>query len=76
MSPSPILESERSVHGDVLSAISDGMVALLKEFYGRGPTRAKISLTTTRYRALEHPPSPARATRPQLYQRRDRRYTW
>jgi len=30
-----------SVHGDVLTAISDGMVALLKEFYGRGPTRAK-----------------------------------
>ncbi len=27
--------------GDVLSAVSDGMVALLKEFYGRGPTRAK-----------------------------------
>ena len=28
-------------HGDVLTAISDGMVSLLKEFYGRGPTRAK-----------------------------------
>jgi len=28
-------------HGDVLTAISDGMVALLKEFYGRGPTQAK-----------------------------------
>ena len=28
-------------HGDVLTAVSDGMVALLKEFYGRGPTRAK-----------------------------------
>jgi uncharacterized protein YbcI len=28
-------------HGDVLTAISDGMVALLKEFYGRGPSRAK-----------------------------------
>lgn len=27
--------------GDVLTAISEGMVALLKEFYGRGPTRAK-----------------------------------
>ena len=27
--------------GDVLTAISDGMVALLKDFYGRGPTRAK-----------------------------------
>ena len=30
-----------STHGDVLTAISDGMVALLKEFYGRGPSRAK-----------------------------------
>jgi uncharacterized protein YbcI len=28
-------------HGDVLTAISDGLVALLKEFYGRGPTQAK-----------------------------------
>jgi uncharacterized protein YbcI len=28
-------------HGDVLTAISDGMVVLLKEFYGRGPTRTK-----------------------------------
>ena len=28
-------------HGDTLTAISDGMVALLKEFYGRGPTRTK-----------------------------------
>ena len=28
-------------HGDVLTAISEGMVALLKEFYGRGPTQAK-----------------------------------
>jgi uncharacterized protein YbcI len=28
-------------HGDVLTAISDGMVALLKEYYGRGPTRVK-----------------------------------
>src|SRR5476649_1405911 len=28
-------------HGDVLTAISDGMVALLKEFYGNGPSRTK-----------------------------------
>ncbi len=27
--------------GDELTAISDGLVALLKEFYGRGPTQAK-----------------------------------
>ncbi len=32
---------ETRTHGDVLTAISDGMVALLKEFYGRGPTRTK-----------------------------------
>ena len=25
----------------MLTAISDGLVALLKEFYGQGPTRAK-----------------------------------
>jgi len=41
MDPRHILQSEPSSHGDVLTAISDGMVALLKEFYGRGPTRAK-----------------------------------
>jgi uncharacterized protein YbcI len=28
-------------HGDVITAISKGMVVLLKEFYGRGPTRTK-----------------------------------
>ena len=28
-------------HGDLLTAISNGMVGLLKEFYGRAPTRAK-----------------------------------
>ena len=28
-------------HGDVLTAVSEGMVGLLKEFYGRGPSRAK-----------------------------------
>jgi uncharacterized protein YbcI len=27
--------------GDVRTAISDGLVALLKEYYGRGPERAK-----------------------------------
>ncbi len=33
--------AERGAHGEMLTEISDGMVALLKEFYGRGPTRAK-----------------------------------
>ncbi len=37
----PDVETTPRTHGDVLTAISDGMVALLKEFYGRGPTRTK-----------------------------------
>ena len=40
MSPRSVDQKSQS-HGDVLTEISDGMVALLKEFYGRGPTRAK-----------------------------------
>jgi uncharacterized protein YbcI len=40
VSPSDTKRAPRT-HGDVLTAISDGLVALLKEFYGRGPTRAK-----------------------------------
>ena len=40
MSPRDVTRTP-ATHGDVLTAISDGMVALLKEFYGRGPTRAK-----------------------------------
>ena len=35
------VEERPRSHGDVLTAISDGMVALLKEFYGHGPTRTK-----------------------------------
>src|SRR5579863_7502009 len=35
------VESVARTHGDVLTAISDGMVALLKEFYGHGPSRTK-----------------------------------
>ena len=35
------IESAPRKHGDVLTAISDGMVALLKEFYGHGPSRTK-----------------------------------
>ena len=40
MSPGD-LESTQRGRGDVLTAISDGIVALLKEYYGRGPTRTK-----------------------------------
>jgi uncharacterized protein YbcI len=36
-----VIGRTRRAHGDVLTAISDGLVALLKEFYGQGPTRAK-----------------------------------
>jgi uncharacterized protein YbcI len=37
-SDTPIQDAAR---GDILTEISDGMVALLKEYYGRGPTQAK-----------------------------------
>ncbi len=37
----PIHADPAQRHGDLLTAISDGLVALLKEFYGRGPTRVK-----------------------------------
>jgi len=40
MTPRPTVQKPTN-HGDVLTAISDGMVSLLKEFYGRGPTRTK-----------------------------------
>jgi len=42
MSP-PTPNASPQNHGDVLTAISDGLVALLKEFYGRGPTRATLT---------------------------------
>jgi uncharacterized protein YbcI len=35
------IQQRPQAHGDVLTAISDGLVALLKEFYGNGPSRAK-----------------------------------
>lgn len=37
----PECQDSPKQHGDVLTAISDGMVGLHKEFYGRGPDRAK-----------------------------------
>ncbi|MEY2434748.1 MAG: hypothetical protein QOC92_4473 [Acidimicrobiaceae bacterium] len=33
--------STHAARGDVLTAISDGLVGLLKEFYGQGPSRVK-----------------------------------
>ena len=35
------VKTAAKTHGDVLTAISDGMVGLMKEYYGRGPTRTK-----------------------------------
>lgn len=40
MNPEKSTSTSRA-DGDVLTAVSDGMVGLLKEFYGHGPTRAK-----------------------------------
>ncbi len=37
----PTVKTTPHAHGEVLTAVSDGMVGLLKEFYGRGPTRTK-----------------------------------
>jgi uncharacterized protein YbcI len=37
----PAPQTTPTSHGDVLTDISDGIVALLKEYYGRGPSRAK-----------------------------------
>jgi uncharacterized protein YbcI len=34
-------QTTRQTRGDVLTAISDGLVGLLKEFYGHGPSRVK-----------------------------------
>lgn len=33
--------ARRATRGEILTAVSDGIVALFKEFYGKGPTRAK-----------------------------------
>ena len=37
----PKPSAEQDNHGEILTAISDGIVALLKEYYGRGPTQSK-----------------------------------
>jgi uncharacterized protein YbcI len=34
-------DSTRATRGEVLTAVSDGIVALFKEYYGKGPTRTK-----------------------------------
>ncbi len=35
------VRTDRQIHGEILTQISDGLVSLFKEFYGRGPTQAK-----------------------------------
>ncbi len=39
--PEPEHPDATPEHGDTLTAISDGIVGLLREHYGRGPTRTK-----------------------------------
>ena len=41
LGPTSASDQHGAARGDVLTAISDGIVALLKDFYGKGPTRAK-----------------------------------
>ena len=41
----PSTDPRAPVEGDVRSTISDGMVALLKSYYGRGPEQAKTYVT-------------------------------
>lgn len=41
MNDPPNINDPRRLQGDVLTEISEGMVALLKEYYGIGPTQAK-----------------------------------
>ena len=39
--PATAQQPGQAERGDVLTAVSEGIVALLKDFYGKGPTRAK-----------------------------------
>ncbi len=39
--PAASHDAAPTARGDALTAISDGIVGLFKEFYGKGPTRAK-----------------------------------
>jgi uncharacterized protein YbcI len=41
VSPDKHVEQGARARGEVLTASSDGLVALLKEFYGQGPSHAK-----------------------------------
>jgi uncharacterized protein YbcI len=41
LGPTSASDQQGAARGNVLTAVSDGIVALLKDFYGKGPTRAK-----------------------------------
>jgi uncharacterized protein YbcI len=45
MTPDHLRSSDLQTSGDVLTAISDGLVALLKEYYGRGPEKTKTYIS-------------------------------
>jgi uncharacterized protein YbcI len=46
MSPDNFADTDRfAASGDVRTAISDGLVALLKDYYGRGPEKTKTYVT-------------------------------
>jgi uncharacterized protein YbcI len=46
----PVGTSEpRTVSGDQLAAVTNGIVQLFSEYYGRGPTKAKSYLLDERY---------------------------
>ncbi len=46
MTPDRFAAADRlSASGDVRTAISDGLVALLKDYYGRGPEKTKTYVT-------------------------------
>jgi uncharacterized protein YbcI len=46
MAPADVPERQpAAAEGDVRTAISDGLVGLLKEYYGRGPEQAKTYFT-------------------------------
>ena len=39
--PPASTDGHGATRGEILTAVSDGIVALFKDFYGKGPTRAK-----------------------------------
>ena len=46
---SPEGQARQPGHGDALAEITNGIVGLFREYYGRGPTRAKSYMLEDRY---------------------------